>query len=175
MEHFSYLCKRSRIGEWLKYLCFEKYFHFLNIAVYRIIHWFRPLSLYSVFLPFITNIFELASFIFMGIREELTATSDLPTQAAQPPREDFSFDVLGTRILFHAFVGYYCCIVNILTRVCMWNIGLCGSVAQPWVHLKHLGASYPSGQLDHRPVNPWSWFILELITKGDLYQWKFCM
>lgn len=40
----------------------------------------------------------------MSIREELTTTSYLPTQAAQQSFEDFSFDVLGTRILFYAFV-----------------------------------------------------------------------
>lgn len=37
----------------------------------RVIHWFRPLSLYSVVLPFITNISEHTLFIVMGIREEL--------------------------------------------------------------------------------------------------------
>lgn len=47
----------------------------LSISQYsslcRVIHWFRPLSLYSVFLPFITNISEHTLFIVMGIREEL--------------------------------------------------------------------------------------------------------
>ena len=49
----------------------------------RVIHWFRPLSLYSVFLPFITNISEHASLIVRGIREELKH-SWIPQNASGP-------------------------------------------------------------------------------------------
>lgn len=52
----------------------------------------------------------------MGVRED--ATSYLPSQVTQPSSEAFNFDFLGTRI-FYAFVGYYCCVLNILTRAYM--------------------------------------------------------
>lgn len=153
MECFSYLCKRSRIGEWLKYLCFEKHFHFLNIEVYRIIHWFRPLSLYSVFSPFITNILEHILFIFMSVRKELNGCqlpphTSGPTIICSPHLRCFGYNNLMfvyfmLLLLKYANKGLHMKYGSVWK--CFSTLGTFGSV----------GASYPSGLLNHRPVKSW--------------------
>lgn len=84
------------------------------------------------------------SFVWVS-GKSYTAASYLPTQAAQPSFEAFVYDVCVQETYFYACVGYYCCTLNIITRVCMWTVDLCGSIAQCWVHLEHLGPLLPVG------------------------------
>lgn len=145
MGCFSYLCKRSRIGEWLKYLCFEKYFHFSQYSSLQNNPLIQAIEFVFCVFAFYCQYFRACIIHFHGHQGRVklppvTSPHKWPNHRWKPS----FFDVSGTRI-FYAFVGYYCCILNILRRVYMWNMGLCGSVPQPWVHLKYLGPLIPAG------------------------------